>query len=93
MILTANFEVCIRFRSPHTSHTDFLHQRLKFPFLLPTPHAVSEPSEFLVAGIEHIASWSEAEGRLGSFPCWKDVRGSLGGTQNMLDYSRGGILS
>jgi len=51
---------------------DFLYRRLTFLFLLPTPHIVGEPPEFLVADIEHVASWSEAEGRLGSFPCWKE---------------------
>jgi len=33
------------------------------PFLLPTLRIVGEPPEFLVAGIKHIASWSEAEGQ------------------------------
>ena len=68
----ANFEICIRFQSPCTSHMDFLYRRLTFLFLLPTPHIVGEPPEFLVADIEHVASWSEAEGRLGSFPCRKE---------------------
>ena len=61
-ILTANFGEYKVFRSPHTSHTDFLHQHLMFPFLLPTPHVVGEPLEFLVADIEHVASWSKVEG-------------------------------
>ena len=51
---------------------DFLYRRLTFLFLLPTPHIVGEPPEFLVADIEHVASWSEAEGWLGSFPCRKE---------------------
>ena len=72
MILTANFEVCIRFRSLHTSHTDFLHQWLTFPFLLLTPHVISEPPEFLVASIRHVASWLKIEGQLGSFPHQKE---------------------
>ena len=58
----ANFEVCIRFQSLRTSYTDFLHQQLTFPFLLPTPHVVGKPSEFLVVGIEHVAFWSQVEG-------------------------------
>jgi len=41
---------------------DFLHQQLTFPFLLPTPHIIDKPLEFLMAGIEHVASWSEVEG-------------------------------
>jgi len=59
--LMANFEECTGFRSLHISYTDFLHQQLMFPFLLPTPHVVGEPPEFLVAGIRYVASWSEAE--------------------------------
>jgi len=66
-ILIAKFGEYIRFQSPHTSHTDFPYQRLTSPFLLLTLRVVGEPSEFLVAGIKHIASWSKAEGRLGSF--------------------------
>ena len=72
MILTANFEVCIRFRSLCTSHTDFLHQWLTFPFLLLTPYVISEPPEFLVASIRHVASWLKAEDQLGSFPHQKE---------------------
>ena len=51
---------------------DFPHQQLTFLFLLPTLHVVGEPPEFLVAGIERIASWSEAEGRLSSSPHQKE---------------------
>ena len=58
----ANFEKCTGFRSLYISHTDFLHQQLMFPFLLPTPHVIGEPPEFLVADIGHVASWSEAKG-------------------------------
>ena len=42
------------------------------PFPLPTLCVVGEPPEFLVVGIEHIASWSEAEGRLSSSPHRKE---------------------
>jgi len=41
---------------------DFLHQHLTFPFLLPTPHVIGKPLEFLVAGIKRIAFWSKTEG-------------------------------
>jgi len=41
-------------------------------FLLPTLCVVGEPPEFLVADINHIASWSEVEGRLSSSPCRKE---------------------
>jgi len=71
-ILTAKFEKYTRFRSPHISHMDFSHQQLTSPFLLPTPRVIGEPLEMLVAGIKHIASWSEAEGRLGSSPHQKE---------------------
>ena len=47
---------------------DFLYWRPMFLFLLPTPYIVGKPLEFLVADIKHVVSWSEAEGRLGSFP-------------------------
>ena len=56
MILTARFGEYTRFRSPRTSHIDFPHQQLTFPFLLPTLRVVGKPLEFLVAGIEHVAS-------------------------------------
>jgi len=59
----ARFGEYTRFQSPRTSHTDFPHQRLMSPFLLPTLYVVGEPPEFLMAGIEHVASWSEAEGQ------------------------------
>ena len=71
-ILMAKFEEYTRFRSLCTSHTDFLHQQLTSPFLLPTPHIIGKPLEFLVVGIEHVASWSEMEGRLGLFSHWKE---------------------
>jgi len=63
MILTARFGEYTRFQSPRTSHTDFPHQRLTSPFLLPILHVVGETPEFLVADIKHVASWSEVEGR------------------------------
>ena len=62
----ARFGEYIKFRSLRTSHIDFPHQRLMSPFLLPTPRVVGKPPEFLVASIERVASWSEAEGRLSS---------------------------
>ena len=43
-----------------------------FLFLLPTPHIIGEPLEFLIASIEHIAFWSKAEGQLDSFSHWKE---------------------
>jgi len=52
----ARFGEYTRFRSPCTSHTDFPHQQLMFPFLLPTLHIVGEPLEFLVVDIEYVAS-------------------------------------
>jgi len=58
----ANFGEYKVFQSLHTSHMDFLHQQLTFSFLLPTPHIIDKPLEFLMAGIEHVASWSEVEG-------------------------------
>jgi len=64
--LIARFEEYTRFRSLCTSHTDFPHQQLTFPFPLPTLHIVGEPPEFFVAGIEYVASWSEVEGQLSS---------------------------
>ena len=73
-ILTVRFGECTRFRSPCTSHTDFPHQRLTSPFLLPTPRVVGEPPEFLVASIERVASWSEVEGRLSSSPRQKEKK-------------------
>jgi len=51
---------------------DFPHQRLTSPFLLPTLCVIGELPEFLVASIEHVASWSEAEGRLSSSSCQKE---------------------
>jgi len=63
MILTARFGEYTRFRSLYTSHMDFPHQQLTFPFLLPTLCVVSEPLEFLVVDIERIAFWSEVKGR------------------------------
>ena len=72
MILTARFGEYTRFRSLHISHTDFPHQRLTFLFLLPTLRIIGEPPEFFVAGIEHVASWSEAEDRLSSSPRQKE---------------------
>ena len=70
----ARFKEYTRFRSPCTSHTDFLHQQVTSPFLLTTPCVFGEPPEFLVAGIEHVASWSEADSRRGSFPRQKEVK-------------------
>jgi len=60
-MLTANFGKYKVFQSLHISHTDFSHQQLTSSFLLPTPHVIDGPLEFLSAGIEHVASWSEAE--------------------------------
>jgi len=68
----ANFEEYKVFQSPYTSYTNFFHQHLTFPFLLPTPHVVSKPPEFLVADIKYIVFWSRAEGQLSSFPRWKE---------------------
>ena len=59
----ANFGKCKVFRNLHISRTDFLHQQRTSLFLLPTPHIVGRPLEFPLAGIEHVASWSEAGGR------------------------------
>ena len=70
----AEFGEYTKFRSPRTSHTDFPHQRLASPFLLPTPHVVDEPPEFLVASIECVAFWSEAEGQLSSSPHRKEEK-------------------
>jgi len=39
---------------------------------LPTLRIVGEPPEFLVAGIEHIASWLKVEGQLSSSPRQKE---------------------
>jgi len=41
---------------------------------LPTPRVVDEPPEFLVASIERVASWSEAEGQLSSSPRQKEEK-------------------
>jgi len=68
MILTARFGEYTRFRSPHTSYTDFPHQQLASLFLLPTLCVVGVPPEFLVADIEHVASCSKAEGQLSLSP-------------------------
>jgi len=73
-ILTARFEKYTKSRNPHTSHTDSLHRQLTPPFLLTTPRVFDKPLEFLVAGIEHIASWSEADSRGGSSPHQKGMR-------------------
>jgi len=43
-----------------------------FPFLLPTPHVIDKPPEFLVAGIEYVVFWLGVEGQLNSFPYWKE---------------------
>jgi len=53
---------------------DFLHRQLTSPFLLTTPRVFGKPPEFLVADIEHIASWSEADSQGGSSPCQKEMR-------------------
>ena len=71
-ILMVRFGEYTRFRSPRTSHIDFPHQQLMSPFFLPILHVVGKPLEFLVAGIEHVASWSEAEGQLSSSPHRKE---------------------
>ena len=68
----ANFEVCIRFRSPHTSRTDFPHQQLVLLSPSLTSHVIDAPLEFLKANIGYVASWSEAEGRSNSCPRWKE---------------------
>ena len=68
----ANFEVCIRFRSPHTSRTDFPHQQLVLPSPSPIPHVVDAPPEFLEANIGYVASWSEVEGQSNSCPRRKE---------------------
>jgi len=41
---------------------------------LTTPCVFGEPLEFPVAGIEHVASWSEADSRGGSSPRQKEKR-------------------
>jgi len=69
--LIANFVGYIRFQSLHTSYRDFLYQQLPSPFPLPTPHVVDRPLESFWTGIEHVVSWSEAEGLESSSPCWK----------------------
>jgi len=51
---------------------DFPYQQLMSPFLLPTLRVIGEPLEFLVADIEYVASWSEAEGQLSSSPRRKE---------------------
>ena len=71
-ILTARFGEYTRFRSLHTSHTDFSHQQLTSPFLLPTLRVIGKPLEFLVADNKHVVSWSEAEGQLSSSPRQKE---------------------
>ena len=73
-ILTARFEEYTKFRSLHTSHMDFLYRQLTSPFLMTTSRIFGEPPEFLVVGIEHIASWSEADNREDSSPCQKETR-------------------
>ena len=68
----ANFKVYIRFRSPHTSRTDFPHQQLVLPSPSPIPHVTDAPPEFLETNIRYVASWSEVEGQSNSCPCWKE---------------------
>jgi len=60
-MLMANFGEYKVFQSLCTSHTDFFHQQLTSPFLLPTPCIIDGPPEFPWANNEHIASWSEAK--------------------------------
>jgi len=73
-ILIAKLEEYTGFQNLHTSHTDFLHRQLMSPFLLTTPHIFGEPPEFPVAGIKHVASWSEADSQGGSSPRQKEKR-------------------
>jgi len=73
-ILMAKLEEYTGFQNPRTSHTDFLYRQLTSPFLLTTPHVFGEPPEFPVAGIEHVASWSETDSRGGSSPRQKEKR-------------------
>jgi len=44
------------------------------PFLLTTPHIFGKPLEFSAAGIEHVASWSEADSQGGSSLRQKEKR-------------------
>jgi len=67
-----NSEVCIKFRSLRTSRMDFLYPQVRPPSPLSTPRVVDKTLEFLVAGIGHVASWSEAESQGGSSPCQKE---------------------
>jgi len=61
-LFTANFGGCKVSQSLHISRTDCPHRRQMLPSLLPTPHVVDRPLEFLSEGNKHIASWSKAEG-------------------------------
>ena len=70
----AKLEEYTGFRNPCTSHTDFPHRQLTPPFLLTTPCVFDEPLEFPAAGIECIASWSEADSRRGSSLRQKEKR-------------------
>jgi len=60
-ILMAKLEEYTGFQNLRTSHMDFLYRQLTSPFLLTTPHVFGKPPEFPVAGIEHVASWSEMD--------------------------------
>ena len=78
----AKFEEYIESQNPRTSHTDFLHQQLTSLFLLITPRVFGEPPEFPVAGIEHIASWSEVGSQGGSCPRQKEMRAAERSSSN-----------
>jgi len=60
------------FQSLCTSHTDFPHQQLSLPFLLPTPDIIGRSLEFLRTDIKYVVSWSEVRDQLDSFPCWRE---------------------
>ena len=62
-ITYGKFWGCKVSRSPRISPMDCPHQQQMLPSLLPTPHVVDGPPEFLSEGNEHVASWSEVKGR------------------------------
>jgi len=70
--LMVNFVGYIKSQNLCISHMNCLHQQLPLPFLLPTPDIIGRTLEFLGANIEHVASWSEIEGQLSSFPHWRE---------------------
>ena len=87
IILIANFGGRKVFWNPHISRTDFPHQQWTSPFLLPTPRIIGRPPEFPSAGIKHVASWSEAEGQWGSFPCWEELKAAKRSSPNFSDVA------